>query len=112
MNLQDGYYDVRGAGFFIPRVESRERAPMRRARFTRSRPVPARREAQEQPTTLTHQAIEQSALTVLSEGPVAQVEVEAVSVATEFPSTSCTGIVRVSQDGPEAPPVGSSVGHR
>ncbi len=63
------------------------------------------------------QAVEQhpAALTLMSEGPVPEVNVEAVgdttdkasSVPAEVPAnSSCTGIVRVSQDEPEAPQVG------
>ncbi|GIL53506.1 hypothetical protein Vafri_9093, partial [Volvox africanus] len=114
--MQDQYYNVRGAAFVIPRVEERESAQestiARRAKFVRSKSLPARRpipSPEPASFSLIHQAVAQqpTALTLISDGPLVDVEPEVVDgdgglelpasspAATGLPTSSCTGIVHV-----------------
>ncbi|EFJ47162.1 hypothetical protein VOLCADRAFT_117941 [Volvox carteri f. nagariensis] len=89
--MQDQYYNVRGAAFVIPRVEERESAQEKtcamRAKFK----------------SLMHQAVAQQpmALTLISDGPLVDVEPEVAEDAevqaalVPQPTSSCTGIVHV-----------------
>ncbi|KAG2496267.1 hypothetical protein HYH03_005500 [Edaphochlamys debaryana] len=125
-SMQDQYYNVRGAAFVIPRVEGREEAAQStravRAKFHRAKSLPARSvRPAPGPTSLSliQQAVAQqpTALTLISDGPLVDVDVEAgpgpaaaapaAPAAAEAPpaTSSCTGIVYVgpstSADAPE-----------
>ncbi|KAG2442246.1 hypothetical protein HYH02_009730 [Chlamydomonas schloesseri] len=112
-SMQDAYYNVRGSHFVIPRVEERETAQEStracRAKFVRNKSLPAVRRAAPAPgpssLSLIQQAIAQqpTALTIISDGPLVDVEVDAhegeqAAVApapAPAPNSTCTGIVHV-----------------
>ncbi|PNW81016.1 hypothetical protein CHLRE_07g339300v5 [Chlamydomonas reinhardtii] len=110
-SMQDAYYNVRGSHFVIPRVEERETAQEStracRAKFVRNKSLPALRRVARAPgpssLSLIQQAIAQQpmALTIISDGPLVDVEVDVHEEQQQqpapapVPSSTCTGIVHV-----------------